>query len=249
MHKGGVKKLETGIQILEFFQGADLILLTETWHFPCQRLPHVKGFDSLVVARTMQLGKTKAIKHNGGVVTYVFSHLSPKLSQWKEGSHDSYLWLWVSRDAAPNLFICMVYATLVGSKHEGESLFQNLAADIVKVQILKGTILVGGDFNALIASLLDTIDTSDLCELLQMLELTETKQPSAVAKRETAILLLVAGAASSWTYVVMLGCSSSMAGHLVTNQGSSLAWQMGGIALLIILLTHLQFGKLLHTSR
>ncbi len=35
------------------------------------------------------------------------------------------------------------------------------------------------------------------------------------------------------------GCSSSMAGHLVMNQGSSLVWQMGGAALLIILLAHL----------
>jgi hypothetical protein len=57
------------------------------------------------------------------------------------------------------------------------------------------------------------------------------------------------GAASSSTYVVMLGCSSSMAEHLVTNQGSSLTWQMWGITLSIILLTHLQFGKLLNISR
>jgi hypothetical protein len=40
---------------------------------------------------------------------------------------------------------------------------------------------------------------------------------------KTAMPMLVAGAASSWTYVVMLGCSSSMVGHLVMNQGSSLA--------------------------
>jgi len=68
-------------------------------------------------------------------------------------------------------------------------------------------------------------------------------------RNKTVMLLLVAGAASSWTYAVTLGCSSSMAEHLATNQGSSLVWQMGGVALLIILLVHLQFGKLLHTSR
>jgi hypothetical protein len=33
-------------------------------------LPHVEGFDSLVVACTMQLGKTKAIKHNGGLFIF-----------------------------------------------------------------------------------------------------------------------------------------------------------------------------------
>jgi hypothetical protein len=39
-----------------------IVLLTETWHFPCQQLPHVEGFDSLVVTHTMQLGKTKSDK-------------------------------------------------------------------------------------------------------------------------------------------------------------------------------------------
>jgi len=39
--------------------------------------------------------------------------------------------------------------------------------------------------------------------------------------------MLAAGAVSSWTYVVMLGCSSSMAKHPMMNQGSSLVWQMG----------------------
>jgi hypothetical protein len=55
----------------------------------------------------------------------------------------------------------------------------------------------------------------------------------------TVTLALAVGAVSSWTYVVMLGYSSSMARHLVTNQGSSLAWQMGGATLSIILLAHL----------
>jgi hypothetical protein len=60
MHGGGVNKLETKVQILEMFQGADFVLLTKTWHFPNQQLPHVKGFDSLVVARTVQIGKNKS---------------------------------------------------------------------------------------------------------------------------------------------------------------------------------------------
>jgi len=80
MHGDGVNKLENGVQILELFQGVDLVLLTETWHFPYQHLPHVEGFDSLVVAHPMQLGKTKGIKHSEGVVAYFCSHLSPNLS-------------------------------------------------------------------------------------------------------------------------------------------------------------------------
>ncbi len=130
----------------------------------------------------MQLGKTKAIKHSGGVVVYFRSHLSPNLSQWKEGSHDSYLWLWVKRGVAPDLFVYVVYIALVGSKHKSESLFQNLARNIVEVQTLRGIVLLGGDFNAHIAALPDAIDTNDLCELLQAPELAKTKQPSTMAK-------------------------------------------------------------------
>jgi hypothetical protein len=52
-------------------------------------------------------------------------------------------------------------------------------------------------------------------------------------------LMLAAKAVSSWTYAMTLGYSSLMVEHPVTNQGSSLAWQMGGVALSIILLAHL----------
>jgi hypothetical protein len=144
MHGGGVNKLEMGVQILELFQGADLVLLTETWHFPSQQLPHVEGFDSLAIARTMQLGKTKVIKHSKGVVAYFRSHLNPNLSQWKKGNHDSYLWLRVNRSVALDLFICVVYVAPISSKHESESLFQNLATNIAKVQTLEGIVLLGG---------------------------------------------------------------------------------------------------------
>jgi len=138
MYKDGLNKLETGVQILKLFQGANLVLLTETWHFP--------GCDSLVVACTMQLGKINVIKHSGGVVVYFRSHLNPNLSQWKEGSHDFYLWIRVSRGAAIDLFVCVVYAALIGSKHESESLFQNLAIHIVEVQNSKGHNTIGRGF-------------------------------------------------------------------------------------------------------
>jgi hypothetical protein len=59
-----------------------------------------------------------------------------------------------------------MYVACASSKHESESLFQNLAGDIVEVQILRGMVLLGGDFNARIVTLLDTVDINDLCELL-----------------------------------------------------------------------------------
>ncbi len=69
----------------------------------------------------------------------------------------------------------MVYVAPIDSKHESESLFQNLAADIAEIQTLGGIVLLGRDFNAHIVRLLDTIDTSDLCELLHVPELVGIK--------------------------------------------------------------------------
>ncbi len=73
LHGGGVNKLEMGVQILEMFRGADLVLLTKTWHFPSQHLPHVERFDSLAIVCIMQLGRTKAIKHSGGGLLLTFA--------------------------------------------------------------------------------------------------------------------------------------------------------------------------------
>jgi hypothetical protein len=113
MHRGGVNKLETGVQILELFQGTNLVLLSKTWHLPSQHLPHIERYDSLAITRTVQLGKTKAIKNSGGVVVYFRNHFNPNMSQWKEGRHDSYLWVHVNRGDAPNLYVCMVYIPLL----------------------------------------------------------------------------------------------------------------------------------------
>ncbi len=75
----------------------------------------------------------------------------------------------------------MVYVAPIGSKHENESLFQNLVANIAEVQTLGGVVLLGGDFNARTTELPDTLNTSDLCELLQVPELAEIEQPSVMA--------------------------------------------------------------------
>jgi hypothetical protein len=36
--RGWCNKLETKVEILELFQGADVVLFAETWHFPSQHL-------------------------------------------------------------------------------------------------------------------------------------------------------------------------------------------------------------------
>ncbi len=100
----------------------------------------------------------------------------------EEGNHNSYLWLQVDKGVAPDLFIHMVYVAPIGSKHESKSLFQNLVANITKIQTLRGIILLGGDFNACATTLLDTIDINDLCELLQAPKFVEIKHLGVVVK-------------------------------------------------------------------
>jgi hypothetical protein len=127
-------------------------------------------------------GKKKTIKHSRGVVAYFLSHLNPNLSQWKEGGHNSYLWLRIHKGATLDLFVCMVYATPVGSKHESKSLFQNLPVDIVKVQTIRGIVLLGGNFNARTTMLLNTMTLMTFVNYYKPLKLIETKQPSIMVK-------------------------------------------------------------------
>jgi hypothetical protein len=73
-----------------------------------------------------------------------------------------------------------VYTAPIGSKHESESLFQNLAVDIVEVQTIGGIVLLGGDLNARTATLPNTIEISDLYEP----KLAKIEQPNVVAKQQ-----------------------------------------------------------------
>jgi hypothetical protein len=56
----------------------------------------------------MQLGKTKAIKHSGGVVVYFRNHLSLKLVIMERRKPQLLSMATVSRGAAPYLFIYVV---------------------------------------------------------------------------------------------------------------------------------------------
>jgi hypothetical protein len=85
-------------------------------------------------------------------------------------------------------------------------------------RVATGIVLLGGDFNARIAALPNTLDTSDLCELLQAHELVKIEQPKLWLRDKIVMLVLVVGAVSSWTYAMMLGCSSSINGRTLGDQ-------------------------------
>ncbi len=90
-----------------------------------------------------------------------------------------------------------------------------------------------------ITKLSNTININDLCELLQAPELAEIKQPNDVAKWYNSDTNV-----GSWGHELLdLCCDVGLfilnGRHLVTNQVSSFAWQMGGATLSIILLVRL----------
>jgi hypothetical protein len=87
--------------------------------------------------------------------------------------------------------------------------------------------------------LLDTININDLCELLQVLELIEIEQLGAMAKHQNRD-----DNVGGWGCELLDLCCD--VGLFILNgrmpgdeSGSSLAWQMGGATLLIILFVHM----------
>ncbi len=143
----------------------------------------------------------------------------------------------------------MLYTVLVGFQHERESLFGNLVVNITKVQTLRSIILLGRDFNAHATTLLDTINTSDFYELLRVPEFVETEQLDIVVKRQNRD-----ASVGDWGHECLDLCCDVrlliLNGRTPGDESTvPLIWQMGGTPLSIILLTHLQFGKLLHSLR
>jgi hypothetical protein len=133
-----------------------------------------------------------------------------------------------------------VYVAPIGSKHKNESLFQNLATNIVEVPTLGGIVLLGGDFNARTTTLLNTIDTSDLHELLQAPEFIGIEQLCVMAKRQNHDANV-----DGWGCELLDLCCDTglfiLNGQTLDDESryNSLVWQMGRTTLSIILLVHL----------
>jgi hypothetical protein len=132
-----------------------------------------------------------------------------------------------------------VYVAPIGSKHESESLFQNLATNIVEVETLRGIVLLEGILMCILELYQTPLTIAAFVNYYRRLSSLRLSNQALWLNDKTVTLTLAVGVASSSTYVVTLGCSSSMAEHMVMNQGSLPAWQIGGITLSIILLAHM----------
>ncbi len=137
----------------------------------------------------------------------------------------------------------MVYIAPISFKHESESFFQNLVANIVEIQTLGGIVLLGWDFNAHTTMLLDTIDTNDLCEMLQAPELVETKQLGSMVKWQNRDAIVGGQDRELLDLCCDVGVLIFNGQKLSDESGEFTCLANGGATLSIILLTHL-YNKL-----
>ncbi len=102
-----------------------------------------------------------------------------------------------------------------------------------------GGVLLVGDFNARTDTNTDFIDCSQLVDVLLVPQAIEDTLPNDMLERQNRDTITKAGIMSSWIFAELLGCSSSMATHQETYQGSTHAYPIKVLALWTIFLRQL----------
>lgn len=85
---------EKAASILEFVrnQGVEIILVTETWAKPKEKLKCIEGFVSFEQPRSFK--HQAAWRGAGGLAVWISKELATLgVSQWRPGSAESHMWL------------------------------------------------------------------------------------------------------------------------------------------------------------
>jgi hypothetical protein len=146
-------KLSTSSHIQRLFDDLDVVALTKTHLFPDETPLHMLGFQCLHNPHLVfDMSLVRAIvKHSGGVTIFVNDSWSDYVSLWKQSTDGTRLWLQFQCSGATPLFLAIVYAPPKGSPYADEGLFDNIVAKVGMIQDLGGSILLTGDFNAMIS--------------------------------------------------------------------------------------------------
>jgi hypothetical protein len=128
------------------------------------------------------------------------------------------------------LFLCIVYAAPQGSPYADSSLFEHICQEVGEAMSL-GDVLLARDFNARTSTNTDFIDYSQLTDVLLVPQAMRTPCPTICWSARIATPSRLAGIVSSWNSTELLGCSSSMAAHQETYQGSTHAYPIKVLAL------------------
>jgi len=82
IHGAAITKLETHEHLLDLFQHVDVVVLTETHHFPSDTFPVLSGFYCFDVTRPMT-PQGVVRKHSGGIAVLVKETWANSTAVWK----------------------------------------------------------------------------------------------------------------------------------------------------------------------
>jgi hypothetical protein len=182
IHGAAITKLETHEHLLDLFQHVDVVVLTETHHFPGNTLPVLPGFCCFDVARPV-IPQGVVQKHSGGIAVLVRETWANNIAVWKTARDGTRIWLHLGNAFQRLLFLCIVYVTPQGLPYANNNLFEHICQEVGEAMSLGGVLLVG-DFNARTCTNTDFIDCSQLADVLLVPQAIEDTLPNDMLERQ-----------------------------------------------------------------
>ncbi len=158
IHGAAITKLETHEHLLDLFQHVNIVVLTETHHFPGDTFPVLPGFCCFNVARPVT-PQGVVRKHRGGIALLVRETWANNIIVWKTARDGTRIWLRLGNVVQRPLNLCILYAAPQDSPYADSNLFEHICQEVGKAMSL-GDVLLVGDFNARTSTNTDFIDCS-----------------------------------------------------------------------------------------
>ncbi len=176
IHGAAIIKLETHEHLLDLFQHVDIVVLTETHHFPGDTFLVLPGFCYFDVARPV-ITQGVVRKHSGSIAILVRDTWANSTVIWKTARDGIRIWLRLDNASQRPLFLCIVYAAPQGSPYADSNLFEHICQEVGEAMSLGGVFLAG-DFNARTCTNTDFIDCSQLADVMLVPEAIEDTMPN-----------------------------------------------------------------------
>jgi len=182
IHGATITKLETHEHLFDLFQHVDVVVLTETHHFPGNTFPVLPWFCCFDVVRPMT-PQGVVRKHSGGIAILVRETWANNTTIWKTARDGTKIWLRLGNTFQRPLFMCIVYAAPQGLPYVDSSLFEHICQEVGEAMSLSG-VLLAGDFNARTGTNTDFIDCNQLANVLLVPQAIEDTLPNDMLERQ-----------------------------------------------------------------
>jgi hypothetical protein len=181
IHEAAITKLETYEHLLDLFQHVDVVVLTETHHFPGDTFPVLPRFCCFDVAKPVT-PQGVVQKHSGSIAILGKETWTNSTTIWKTTRDGTRIWLHLGNAFQRPLFLCIVYAAPQGSPFADNNLFEHICQEVGEAMNLSGVFLAG-DFNARTCTNTDFIDCSQLADVLLVPQAIEDTLPNDMPER------------------------------------------------------------------